>query len=222
MNIKILGDIHAETPLLYYLPDLKGADVVIQVGDFGIYPGVLDQYPQMFTDLPYKVYFIDGNHEDYNMLADIVESTNPEPDGTVKFMDNLYYVPRGTILDLGGRKFGFCGGAESVDYRMRVKGKDWFPEERVIQEDIEPLLNANIDILITHCPPDSVITRNFPPAYQSWDLPWGWVDKSAQMIETLWSSLGRPQLYCGHMHRSITDGTCRILDINEVVDCVSI
>jgi hypothetical protein len=43
------------------------------------------------------------------------------------------------------------------------------------------------------------------------------VDVAARRVEEVWKRIGEPMLVCGHMHRSVIDGQCRILNINELV-----
>jgi Icc-related predicted phosphoesterase len=78
-------------------------------------------------------------------------------------------------------------------------------------------MKLNIDSLITHSPPSSVIAGHCPPLNRAyWHLPLDWENVSSDRIEELWNGLGNPQMYCGHMHRSVIANKCRILDINEV------
>ena len=76
-----------------------------------------------------------------------------------------------------------------------------------------------IHLMVTHAPPDCAIRKNFSEEglRQFGHNPKTWVDESALLIEKLWRMLGQPPLYCGHMHRSVTDGNVHILDENEVV-----
>ena len=209
--IILVGDIHGEFRFFRELiarvqlpPDV----VFIQLGDFGYYPHTIEAWPKNF---PNKVYFFDGNHEYFPALPtdsnDIVELAN-----------NLFYIPRGYILTLEGLKIGVMGGGESVDYVDRTMGIDWFPQERVELSDIAKLRNEKVDVLLTHTPPSSVIRSYLPKIdKQFWKLPHAWEDISAHRIQLLWEDMGYPQLYCGHIHKSIIGPNYRVLDINEVV-----
>jgi hypothetical protein len=184
--------------------------VFLHVGDFGYWPLEINTWTK---DFPWPVYFIDGNHEYFPWLVDLKEITEVK--------NNLFYVPRGTTMEFNGKQFGFMGGGFTPDYVVseRVDGKNWFPfDEEVKDNDIEKLMGAQIDVLVTHTPPTSIINRNFGPLNEAyWKLPHGTVDYSALRIEKLWANLGFPQMYCGHMHRVVQDGNCRILGINEVL-----
>lgn len=209
----ILGDVHCNWAVINMLSEMKFAqkiDAVIQVGDFGFYPDALDMH---WKKPPFPVYAIDGNHEHFPMLRGIDRVTEIKP--------NLFFVPRGTILELAGYRIGLCGGGESVDKAWRRENYDWFADERVTHEQIERLYGSNIDFLVTHVPPRSLIDKAFPPInLESWGLPHGWVDVSAVTIEYLWNQLNQPPMFCGHMHHSV-DGSkygmkVRILNIDEI------
>ncbi len=208
--IILVGDIHGEfrffRELITRVP-LPSDVVFIQLGDFGYYPHLMEYWPKNF---PNKVYFFDGNHEHFPSL--------PTGDEIVEMNTNLFYIPRGYILELEGLKIGIMGGGESLDYRNRKEGIDWFPQERVQLRDINKLRNKKVDILLTHTPPASVIAGHFSKINTNyWGLPSDYEDISSDRIESLWKNMNYPPLYCGHMHTSIIGPNYRILDINEVV-----
>lgn len=182
---------------------------LIQVGDWGI----KSQY--MNTIKPsIPIYWIDGNHEDYEYIRRINSGTTP-----VNVSENIFYVPRGTVLELDGRRIAFMGGAASVDKAWRTPGKDWFPDENITLQQIRKLDTAkNIDILVTHVPPQSIIRKHFNPLnLLMFGLSVDWVDPNAVAVEDIWKDLGYPQIFCGHMHQHIVDDKCTILDINELI-----
>lgn len=209
--IAVIGDIHGDFKQLNSLVNqaaVKGATAVIQVGDFGVYPSTLKDLFEVSFALP--VYFIDGNHEHFEVLH--MKQSN--------LAYNLIYVPRGKKLEIDGKTIGFVGGAASVDKEYRVShGWYWSQKEVVTEADIQPLIGEKLDLLITHCPPQWMIQKHFDPwvLEHYFNLPRTWRDPSADRIEELWESCGKPQLICGHMHRSVEDGNVRILNINEVL-----
>ena len=212
-GVFIMGDTHGFFKVFHELKKLAPVNrnipmIFIHVGDFGYWPGHMDSYPK---DFPWPIYFIEGNHEYYPWIR-----THREEITEVR--NNLFYVPRGTTMEINGKTFGFIGGAFSPDKMQRKEEIDWWRDEEVTDNDIQKLMDKKIDVLVTHTPPANVILRNFGPLNISyWDLPVGTVDYSALRIEKLWGALGQPQMFCGHMHRIVQDGNCRILDINEVI-----
>lgn len=211
LGVFIIGDTHGFFKVFHELKKIGDPNIpmlFIHVGDFGFWPDHMDSYP---TDFPWPVYFIDGNHDYYPWMREYKEIT--------EVRNNLFFVPRGSTMEIKGKTFGFMGGAFSPDLVYRQKDVDWWPtEEEVSENDIQKLIGKKIDVLITHTPPTNVILRHFGPLNtDSWGLKPGTVDYSALRIEKLWGELGMPQMFCGHMHRTLQDGNCRILNINEVV-----
>lgn len=211
--LRVIGDIHGNYRRLLRLVEEALADgifAVIQVGDFGWYRanvGFFEKHP-----LPLPVYFIDGNHEDHSLL---------QFDVVTEMYSNLFFVPRGTVLELDGRRIACMGGAASVDkaYRLR-NGWHWSALEDITLAEAQRFDGVtDIDLFITHCPPQSVIQRHFDPmALQYFGLPPTWRDANADIIETLWNDWGNPLVISGHMHRTVVGPNYRILDIDEVVD----
>lgn len=216
--IAVVGDIHGDFSMFNAIVQNAkhaGANTVIQVGDFGVYPTTTKNLLAYEFELP--VIFVDGNHEHFEMLEEI---SKDNPSGHVN--TNLVFAKRGTQWRIDGKEIGFVGGAASVDKAFRVtNGWYWSQKEVVTHEHIKPLLDSKVelDLLITHCPPQRTIQKHFNPMalVKHFGLPITWRDPSADRIEELWVKKGKPQLYCGHMHRSVTDDKVRILDINEMV-----
>ena len=217
--IYILGDLHGNWSALKRAAALvESDDVIIQVGDFGIYPSCLDDLKESFpAGFPCRVLVVDGNHEDFNIINQWSKDTPTE------FHTNFFYMPRGYVTEINGEVFGFLGGAESVDRAWRTLGVDLFAEERVQMEDIDTLIsNLNgrpLDVLITHSPPEFVNRTYFPKfKEEEWNLPLGWIDESAVRINKAHWAVRPKKHYCGHMHSVITHDGIRIVDINEFVE----
>ena len=219
--IYIVGDIHGNRARLKWLAQhVKPEDIVIQVGDFGIYGRELFELKgQFFNGFPCKVYVVDGNHEDFDIIN---EWSKDEP---TEFAPNFFYMPRGYVMEIEDELFAFLGGAESVDKAWRVQSgpkREWFHEERITDADIDRL-KKNLDgrtpdVLITHAPPQFVIATNFPRLRESdWGLPLGWVDESGWTVSRIHWAVKPKKHYCGHMHKSVVHDNVRILDIDEVL-----
>lgn len=213
----VLGDIHGTLTKLNWMRQfIKSDDIVIQVGDFGFYKDVLDEFGKVFPKgYPAKIMAIAGNHEDYT-LVDSWSKTEP-----TEVARNLYHVPRGYVMEHGGKRMGFMGGAESIDKAWRKESYDWFPQERITQEDANLLYkNAGtkrLDYLFTHTPTISAIHANFTRLVpEQWMLPSDWEDVSSQMMEQIHTTLRPRKHYCGHMHSSVKFGAVQILNIDEV------
>ena len=213
----VLGDIHGTMAKLKWMRQfIKSDDIVIQVGDFGFYKNVLNDFHNVFPNgYNCKIYALAGNHEDYDLIDSWSKTDITDVGG------NLFHVPRGYVMEFMGKRMGFLGGAESIDRAWRKEGYDWFPQERITREDVETLYkNAGtkrLDYLFTHTPTISAIQGNFTPLDPDmWMLPKDWKDESSILMDEVHMKLRPRDHYCGHMHRSVSYGSVRILNIDEV------
>lgn len=208
-KLALIGDIHGNFGTLANLVAQYPDATVVQVGDFGFWPYTELSYRRNIPDRP--VLFIDGNHDH---IWEVGKCDWP----------NAVFVSRGTVATVAGRRVLFLGGATSVDRAWRPKDfgpHAWFEEEVISEaEVVRALANAagGVDLMITHTPPDWMIRKHFSPnglRYFNID-PDTWRDDAALRVEHVWRELGEPELYCGHMHRTVNDGKCHILNIDEV------
>ena len=200
MLIGFIGDIHGRWDDLYRDVQLltdAGAEMLIQVGDFGCWhPDKHMSVAYTWDDLKLAVpvHWIDGNHEDFPFLQSMVEWDLPEPQPVA---ENLIYIPRGTILELGGLRFGFLGGAASVDRMQRILGRDWFPEELPSYAEAMRLANGpgTLDVMVCHdCPEEAA-----DPLVRIKDDPQS--NGNRLMLQTLVEAL-QPTYFCfGHYHQ---------------------
>lgn len=169
---------------------------------------------------PIPIFFVDGNHEDYRMVG-AYPKTEPK-----QIAPNLTYVPRGSVLYVENARVGFLGGAGSIDYNYRTKDSDWWPDAEQIQDsEVERLLFAGeVDILVTHTPPRSIIDQFFDTspikaqmARRMFGAAPDWVDPSADKVQRVWEALQKPPLYCGHMHVSVRHENITVLGVGELV-----
>lgn len=211
-----LGDLHGDLRMLAEVSQAYAgrAAAIIQVGDLG-YSRTM-HLAMATSTFPTPVYWIDGNHEHYPLITPMWDREEP-----VELAPNVFYVPRGTVRELDGRRIGFLGGAASPDARSRAAGVDWFPEEVVTgTQALRIERQRPIEVLVTHAPPRSTIQQHFSAAHLSdfFGLPPDWTDPSTIYIQDLWEGLGHPLLICGHMHRSLHLGNVHVLDINEIFE----
>lgn len=133
----------------------QGIDTIFQVGDFGIWDNdkpFLNKMEFLLAQWNIEMYFVDGNHENFNMLYEkkILD------DGTRYVRDHITYIPRAYRWEWHGLTFLALGGAVSIDKNFRRPGRSWWPEEVLTDEDI---LTAqawgSVDVMITHDSPAS-------------------------------------------------------------------
>lgn len=143
---------------------------------------------------PVPVHFTDGNHDHLPSLLGHTQPTEVAP--------NLIYCPRGSVLDLDGRRVAFFGGARSMDRAQRVLGESWWEEEEPTEEEAARLEGAGpVDLLITHTPPESVMRA----------LGYTEGGRASWLVEQAWTAIGRPEMLCGHLHLRYRSGPCTVL-----------
>ena len=222
--ILLLGDIHGDYKTLQRAIDMAAdaeAAAIIQVGDFGLFRGhgMANEleFIEVLKTATVPVYFIDGNHDDCTRWISYTEVSQIYP--TIPF----YYVPRGTVMELDGRTIAFMGGAASIDRHTRItEHRHWDVNELISADQYARMLDnakgKNIDMFITHCPPNSVIQENFDNHTKLlFGVGIDWEDPTQKQIEELWHAMGTPVIYSGHMHRRVIGEVHRILNINELL-----
>lgn len=201
----------------------QGCTRIVQVGDFGFWPGSEgDAYLNVLNMACERhdidLYVVRGNHDDYDRWGfyepddngfGVVEALDIESE-QVCVQGRLHYVPDGLAWFWEGVAFGALGGAASIDreYRLRKEplwGKTWWPEEMILPEHVVDLVNAtdgySLDVLCTHEGP------SWTPVEHHADTDWLPVyDKARSAICVtlidLAANLTRPTLHVhGHHHQ---------------------
>jgi hypothetical protein len=148
-----------------------GPRVILHLGDFGIWPGpdgrdYLSRLDGSLAAAAAELWFVDGNHEDFALLARL----RPGPDGREQVTDRIWHLPRGHRWRWHGREWLALGGAVSVDRAMRTAGVDWWPEEEITRRQAGQVIEAGpADVMVTHeCP--AGVEHAFAPPPPSWSL----------------------------------------------------
>ncbi len=120
MRILILGDCHGHLDIAHRacLDAMSRWSIgaVIQAGDFGLFPKVLNDFFFMGPGrFPVPLHVIDGNHEDHAWLFRMRESSAADWSEA-----NLYVHRRAEILTVGGARFGMCPPHNSSHFLNRV------------------------------------------------------------------------------------------------------
>ncbi len=158
--IYITGDIHGDKNRFKdkNLKALGKYDTLIILGDFGfIWDGGKEelQYLKWLGKKPFNILFIDGSHENYDLLEKYPEQQ--WCGGNTRCISgNLRQLMRGQIYEIEDKKIFAFGGGESEDFFDRQYGKNWWSRENPSDEELEAgLLNLNensmkCDYIITH------------------------------------------------------------------------
>ncbi len=138
-------------------PHLTKDDYLIIAGDFG---GVWEKEMlslslSIYEDLPFTVLFVDGNHENFDLLDSYpVEMWNG---GKIhRVSETVIHLMRGQVFKIDGKTFFTFGGAESVDKAYRTEGKSWWKQETPCQAEYDEgicnlaRIGNKVDYIITH------------------------------------------------------------------------
>ncbi len=174
MKIMFAGDTHGNLGHLRYLIKQAvdaGVDGIFVLGDFGYWEhtrdGVefLDRLDRIAIDNGIEVYFLDGNHDNVNLLLEKYDSvTYLNPDGSIQIRTAITYMPRGLRWTWDGVQFIALGGAYSVDKEKRLEyerkrckpGSLWFPGEEMTDAEFMQIMDEDdspVDVIVAHDKP---------------------------------------------------------------------
>lgn len=218
------GDIHGN---LFEIIDfinrfnLGKNDNIIILGDCGIAwrkdRKDLDQNIKLWDKCSngVKLYFLDGNHENFNILNSL-----PIENNMGKIADNIYHLRRGQIYEFENKKILVCGGADSIDRYRRIENFTWWKEETISQETINDIPAGHYDYVLTHCCPRSVFEKNKIYLSTLQFLDENKINHSSEdMLEQLKSKITFDHWFFAHYHinRNLDEKfTCLFEDFREV------
>ncbi len=240
--IYLTGDTHGKFERLRsnYFYAGKG-DYVIICGDFGNLwdNSKTEQYwRKWLREKPFTVLFVDGNHENYDMLYSYpVAEWNG---GKVhKVADNIIHLMRGQIFNIDGVRFFTMGGASShdidagildpnapdfaakrkkLDREMalyRINRVSWWVEEipskEEFQEGLDNLQRVGylVDVVITHCLPSSVQDIYSRGQYKH--------DSLTDYLDSIKEHCNYKLWFCGHYHTNSRIGEKFVMLYNEKI-----
>lgn len=161
MKILVTGDTHGHLGIKRLSPDLK-ADVVIILGDFGgVWSSSDTQTLDYVSQLPYEVLFIDGNHENFELLYQFPVSDLYGAQ-VRRILPNLAHLMRGVVYEIGDKTIFTFGGAASIDRVYRMDRVSWWKEELPNWQEMELGMaslasRANkVDYILTHTCPNAI------------------------------------------------------------------
>lgn len=129
--------------------------VIVQLGDFGIWSDdkpFLNKIQKKLQDNDLWLYFIDGNHENFDRLYE----KRLTEDGLRHVRDRIYHLPRGFRWNWDGISFLALGGAASIDKKFRREGHSWWRAEQIDDEDTRvAIFDGIVDVMLTHDSPAS-------------------------------------------------------------------
>ena len=204
--IYVTGDTHAHLDIgkLNYqrFPQqitMTKSDYLIVCGDFGL---VWDNkksdlyWRQWLSDKPFTTLFVDGNHENFELLRQfpLVDKFG----GKVReIAPDVFHLERGQVFTIDGKKFFVMGGASSHDKEYRKEHVSWWKEELPTNDEMERGIasleehNWKVDYVLTHCAPRSV---------QTMIASWYENDSLTSYLERVRMDLDFMTWFFGHYH----------------------
>lgn len=175
--IYVTGDTHNDINIqkLYDLamrnPDLTKSDMVIIAGDFGAVwsEKTLKENLDRYSALPFTVLFVDGNHENFDLLSSFPVTC--WHGGKVQMIrPDIIHLMRGQIYEIEGKTFFTFGGGTSIDKYRRAEHESWWKQEIPTYEELdEGMANLKkydyrVDYVITHSCDEKALW--YPPLRQ--------------------------------------------------------
>lgn len=214
---------------------------VIVCGDFGcVWSGSRAEDYQLdwLNDKPFKTLFVDGNHENYDLLK--TYQIKEWHGGQVQFIrPNVVHLMRGEIYEIEGKTFFVFGGARSHDIRdgvleigdsrikkwskdytklFRVNHVSWWEEEMPSDDEmrhgIENLnrVGNKADFIITHCCASSTQALMSHGAYTP--------DELTNYLENIRQNTNFKRWFFGHYHDNKMINSEEILLYDQIVRIV--
>ncbi len=204
--IYVTGDTHGD----YYEfisrirnSGVKKGDTVIICGDFGFIFNY-EQHKYFLLKLtiePFTIAFVDGNHEDFNLLNDTKKYPIEEWNGGQihRIAHNIVHLMRGQYFKIEDKSFFTMGGAYSIDKDTRIEGISWWeeelpsPKEYQIADTTLNNINFKVDYIITHTLPVSAIYRiGVIPVIGDGEL--------TNYFENIYNKITFKKWFAGHFH----------------------
>ncbi len=207
--IYITGDTHGEEARMrdhILEKTLTKDDHLIITGDFGY---ISDDsywerlYLRELLEKPYRILFIDGNHENF----DIIESYPDEEwcGGKVHVIrreegnPKIIHLMRGQVFEIEGKTVFSFGGAYSRDKYMRRPNVSWWPREMPNEEEYKEGIdnlkkhNNRVDYIVTHTVPEEIMCTFHPE--HSHEKPLN------TYLEWVKQNIEFKHWYAGHLHQ---------------------
>ena len=235
--IYITGDTHGEygrfskKKMMKKGLELSEQDYVIICGDFGLCwakDGTFDYECKFFGNKKYTILWVQGNHENYDMIAEYpIEMWHG---GNVRHIvrDKVILLERGQVFEIEGNTFFTFGGAsshdiqggilerEDVDFKKkkqklkaaklfyRINHESWWKEELPNDAEMEEGRKTlaqhgyKVDYVITHCCTNRV-QEQLNEEYKRELEP----DVLTDYFQELEGMLQYRHWYCGHYHLDV-------------------
>lgn len=222
-NIKHLyatGDTHCEIDMgklsTGNFPEqgfMDKSTAVFILGDFGCIWKRKDPtshwWLKWLRDKPWTTLFIDGNHENFELLFEMESYEGMlGPKSTISpvvldntLYPNIYYVHRGSILEIKDKTIFCMGGGDSIDKERRTIGVTWWKEEIPNYSEIDRALgnlefyDNKVNYVFTHAIYEEAF-RQLAMGINTYKHQ----DKMHPILQGIRDQIEFDHWYCGHYH----------------------
>ena len=178
---------------------LSADDFVIVLGDFGLFwserTDELLARKNIERYFPATLLFIDGNHENFDMLDGLPRERKFGGTASVG----------GEIYEIAGRRFLCFGGALSVDKAYRIPGLSWWAREIPSEEEFSYAMRNAHDFIAAGGRIDAVLSHTAPGFAMKFLKEYLWCgkstrDKTSEYLERIFELVRPARWYFGHFH----------------------
>lgn len=206
--IFVTGDVHGLLSFYKFEEFVKDRnltkdDYMIIAGDCGVLWSEEDTNEKIekYRSLPFTVLFVDGNHENFDMLnAYPVEEWHG---GKVhKIASDIIHLMRGQVFEIEGKTFFTLGGATSIDRLFRKEGVSWWADELPTYADLDEgfknlaRYDYKVDFVITHACDER--TLFYPPLRTPFNYFKSYPENS--LLTSIEEKVEYGQWFFGHYH----------------------
>lgn len=205
MTVYVTGDIHSGLDMDSIRSWEKGeqGDYLIVAGDFGL-PWTGDDVEEKdirwLEARPYKVLFVDGNHERYDYLRERpIEKWHGGLVQRLRPGSPILRLMRGEIYEIDGSTVFTMGGATSADKMWRHPGEDWWPCELPNKQNFKEActklsaIDWKVDYVVSHTCATSFLEATMGRS--------GEPDRLTDFFDELEKRLKFKHWYYGHFHQ---------------------
>lgn len=149
-RVWVCGDFHGNVGWLQtLLPALhrydRGITTMLHAGDWWMDSRPVDYWSRR-SGIE-RILVTLGNHEPHDKYTPLLDA---HPGHAVRVSEVVWLLPRPWRLEIHGRTVLSLGGAASVDRMWRTPGKDWWEDEKILDEHVEAACTGPADVMITH------------------------------------------------------------------------
>jgi len=219
----VAGDWHGQIDWIRIALNIffkSGISTVIQLGDFGLMgdiPRFIHRVNKYLVQLDMTLLVVPGNHENYSFINKD-DNFHIDENGIRWFIVNggtrsrVGLLPRGFKWEQNGKILMALGGASSIDFTSRVKGKTWWEEENITESEADSIIadlhGGGVDVMFTHDAPRDVfaLAEHAVSTASDWELSeLAYAETSRARLDRVFRCAQPKLLMHGHWHLPVDE-----------------